>query len=346
MRSLTMNELPPPPPDKTGWPWTEETPPLPESMPDGSPWPRISIVTPSYNQGQFIEETIRSVLLQGYPNLEYIIIDGGSTDNSVEIIKKYEPWLAYWVSEPDRGQSHAINKGWERATGDLLAYLNSDDTYLPLALVQVATWWRENPSAAAFVGAVSYCDESSSIRNVGVPRLPMPAPLDLSVVDHEEWHLPQQSGFWNRSVLGQVGRFLREDLHYTMDRELYYRLARAGTFILGDMPLATYRFHGHSKSISQVLAMYREAPKSLRYITGGGWFAVLRRWIIGRHRIGQGHYSYARRSPKGAYKIWHLVKAVLYQPRYLGRLGFWVNFVDGLGLRKPFQFAWRRLNKV
>ena len=100
-------------------------------MPNGEAWPRISIVTPSFNQGQFIEETIRSILLQGYPNLEYIIIDGGSTDESVEIIKKYEPWLTYWVSEKDRGQAHAINKGLERCTGEILAYINSDDYYYP-----------------------------------------------------------------------------------------------------------------------------------------------------------------------------------------------------------------------
>src|SRR5262249_30682863 len=131
--------LPPPPLGKSGWPWTRGRLVLPPKRPDGSPWPRLSIITPSYNQGQFIEETIRSVLLQGYPDLEYMIIDGGSTDNTVEIIRKYDPWLEYWVSERDRGQSHAINKGFRRSSGALLGWLNSDDVLLPNALATVAT---------------------------------------------------------------------------------------------------------------------------------------------------------------------------------------------------------------
>src|SRR5689334_6100335 len=117
MRCPRLTGLPPPPPGRTDWPWTVETPQLPALRPDGSAWPRISIVTPSYNQGQFIEETIRSVLLQGYPDLEYIVIDGGSSDDSPAIIAKYAPWLTHWVSEPDRGQAHAINKGLVHATG-------------------------------------------------------------------------------------------------------------------------------------------------------------------------------------------------------------------------------------
>ena len=142
MRCPTLKDLPLAPPNKTGWPWTEESPQLPEVISNGRSWSGISIVTPSLNQGQYIEETIRSVLLQGYPNLEYIIIDGGSTDATVEIIKRYQPWVTYWVTEKDRGQSHAINKGMAQGTGEIVAWLNSDDLYLPSALARVASAWK------------------------------------------------------------------------------------------------------------------------------------------------------------------------------------------------------------
>jgi glycosyltransferase involved in cell wall biosynthesis len=127
-------ELPASPLGRRGWPWTEESPQVPDTMPDGRPWPKVTIVTPSYNQGQFIEESMRSVLLQGYPDLEYIVIDGGSSDDSVDKIRRYEQWLEFWVSEPDSGQSNAINKGWRRSRGDVIAWLNSDDIYAPSAL--------------------------------------------------------------------------------------------------------------------------------------------------------------------------------------------------------------------
>ncbi|MGB5971795.1 MAG: glycosyltransferase, partial [Nodosilinea sp.] len=115
-------------------------------MPDGSEWPRVSIVTPSYNQGQFLEETIRSVLLQRYPNLEYIVIDGGSTDNSAEIIEKYQSCITYWVSEKDNGQAHAINKGLKISTGSILGWINSDDLYVKGTLRKIAQALCQNQS--------------------------------------------------------------------------------------------------------------------------------------------------------------------------------------------------------
>src|SRR5271166_5725136 len=127
MRCPTLAELPPPPSGKTGWPWTVETAQLPDTMPNGHPWPCISIVTPSYNQGEYIEETIRSILLQGYPNVEYIIMDGGSTDGTVDTVQRYKRWLMHWESAPDLGQAHAINKGLQRCTGALFNWINSDD---------------------------------------------------------------------------------------------------------------------------------------------------------------------------------------------------------------------------
>ncbi|MBC7078479.1 MAG: glycosyltransferase, partial [Synergistales bacterium] len=160
----TLRDLPLPPPNKEGWPWTEESPQPPENPTYGSSFlPRVSVVTPSYNQAQFIEETIRSVLLQGYPNLEYLILDGGSTDGSVELIRKYEPWLAYWVSERDEGQADAINRGWRRSTGEILAYLNSDDVYAPGAIHRAVIYLLAHPNAVAVVGSYKLIDAEGKV---------------------------------------------------------------------------------------------------------------------------------------------------------------------------------------
>ena len=135
---------------------------MPEKLPTGENRPRVSIVTPSYNQAAYIEETIRSVLLQGYPNLEYIIIDGGSKDGSVDIIRKYEPWLAYWSSEPDKGQGHAISKGFEKATGEIFGWLNSDDAYCRGTLELVCRLFLNRPNVGLLYGDCDVIDQRSS----------------------------------------------------------------------------------------------------------------------------------------------------------------------------------------
>ncbi len=224
-------------------------------MPNGSPWPRISIVTPSYNQGQFLEETIRSVLLQGYPNLEYIIIDGGSTDNSVDIIRKYEPWLTYWVSEPDRGQSHAINKGLACATGQILTWLNSDDIYVENCLNMIGRHWREYPKTDFLLGDSILVDETGN--TIGYMR------GRFSYDQAGRWLsleslVPQPSSFFSARAYAAYGP-MDEDLHYAMDMDFWLRMAGAGAcFSRIEAPLARFRRHEHAKSSAGDLPFLQE----------------------------------------------------------------------------------------
>ncbi len=184
--------------------------------------PKISIVTPSFNQGQFLEETIRSVLQQEYQNLEYIIIDGGSTDDSLAIIEKYAPQLTYWESEKDQGQSHAINKGWRKSTGDLLAWLNSDDVLMPGALMEVADIWQQE-SHLGFVSGIT-----ARINADGEPvGKPFGEKFDMtqSLISSRN-PIAQASTFISRAALEHVG-MLDESLHMSMDWDLWLRIGCA-----------------------------------------------------------------------------------------------------------------------
>lgn len=206
---------------------------------------KISIVTPSYNQGQFLEETILSVLNQDYPNIEYIIIDGGSTDNSVDIIKKYADRLTYWVSEPDKGMTHALNKGFARTTGDILNWINSDDYFLPGAFRAVAEAFNSRDDRRGFVyGDVRNIRADGTI--LGERKM---IEFDSGILRYGRNLFAQPASFFHSRVLDKIG-LLDENLPFAMDYEFWIRAYNAGfAFQKIDKLLAAFRFHGESKTV-------------------------------------------------------------------------------------------------
>jgi glycosyltransferase involved in cell wall biosynthesis len=203
---------------------------------------KITIVTPSYNQGRFLEQTILSVIGQQYPNLEYIIMDGGSTDSSVEIIRKYESQIAHWESETDRGQAHALNKGFALATGTIFGWLNSDDFYLPGTLSFVAEQLGERKPEVLFGNCLHFVDDQpraygSDVRSEHERR-------DLRLADY----IIQPSSFWTHESWLETG-VLDESLHFGFDWEWFIRAMKAGVaFKPEDRYLSAYRIHGEHKT--------------------------------------------------------------------------------------------------
>lgn len=211
--------------------------------------PKISIVTPSLNQAEYIEQTICSVLDQGYPDLEYIIVDGGSTDGTVDIIRKYESHLAYWVSEKDSGQSNAINKGVKRATGDIIAYMNSDDYYLDGAFERVAAAHRDRPDVDLWHGRCRIVDQFGSKVDERIGAIERyDEVLDLWDVWWKRRNFVQPEVFWTRRIGDRIGAF-REDLYFVMDYEYWLRVFAAGGaagFI--DAEVSAFRLQPNQKS--------------------------------------------------------------------------------------------------
>jgi len=245
MHSPILAELPPPPLGKIGWPWTEDSSQLPDRMPDGRPWPKISIVTPSYNQGQFIEETIRSVLLQGYPNLEYLIVDGNSTDQSRDIIKKYGKYLLYWISEPDKGQADAINKGIAQITGNIFTYINSDDSLTPNALLKVASYFIDHPESSSLRGGYKEVDKAGTV----IKELIYEDPISWEdmVLGKTCVHQPGGRVFLKVEFLRSVGHF-QINLKYTFDLDFFIRFLMKNQMESLPAIFSCVRIHNEAKT--------------------------------------------------------------------------------------------------
>lgn len=205
--------------------------------------PTVTVVTPSYNQADYLEETIRSVLNQSYSYLEYIIVDGGSTDGSVEIIRKYSDKLAWWISEPDQGQTDAINKGFAKANGDILAWLNSDDTYLEGAISEAVDYLEANPEVGMVYGDANLINDDGII----LGRFPA-RQTDFRKLMRGFVHIPQQAAFFRAQLWHQVGP-LDPTFYFAMDYDLWVRLSQLSTLHYHPRLWANFRLHGGAKSL-------------------------------------------------------------------------------------------------
>lgn len=224
--------------------------------------PLVSIITPSYNQVVYLEETIRSVLSQDYPNIDYIIVDGGSTDGAVDIIQRYADRLAWWISEPDQGQTDAINKGFAHARGEILAWLNSDDTYLPYAIAEAVEYLQSHPDIGMVYGDANLVDQNGAV----IGKFPA-RQTDYKRLRQGYVHIPQQTAFFRASLWRQVGP-LDPTFYFAMDYDLWVRLARLAPIEYYPRLWANFRLHHSGKSI---VADDRCWPEMLRvhYREGG-----------------------------------------------------------------------------
>ena len=250
-----------------------------------SKWPRITVVTPSFNQAQFLEKTIQSVLTQDYPALEYIIVDGGSTDDSIAILRRYAGRLKWWCSEPDLGQADALRKGFARATGEVLCWLNSDDLLLPGALRIVGEYFRRNPGAQVVNGA-AYCIDAC---DRPILRLHQCTYTHGVRASGKRFRFYGQDGvyqpatFWRRKAYLEAGG-MRTQLSFALDRDLFTRLAERQRFDVVSAYLACFRIHDASKSSSiQHVRRQEEALLQDEYGVSKS-HPILRRVLFGWYR--------------------------------------------------------------
>ncbi len=236
--------------------------------------PKISIITPSFNQAEFIEETILSVINQDYDNLEYIIIDGGSTDGSVEIIKKYEDHIAYWCSEKDKGQTNAINKGFKVATGDLVAWMNSDDLFAPNSFEIIARAYERNPMIDVYYGDKVHIDRQG--REQFVQRY---APYKIESFANDKMAFCNQAAYWKREIFDRIG-FLDESIQFAMDYDYFVRMGHCELkfYHLPEILGKQRYYEGTKTSDQEWLEILNENRKLInrKYSLKSNWWLKLR----------------------------------------------------------------------
>lgn len=236
--------------------------------------PLVSIVTPSYNQSEYLEQTLQSVLNQEYPHVEYIVIDGGSTDGSTEIIKRYAHQLAYWVSEPDEGQTDAINKGFANAHGDIFAWLNSDDLYRPGAVADVVAYFRDHPEVGMVYGNADYIDDNGEI----IGCFPA-AQTDYKRLRRGYVHIPQQAAFFRARLWQMVGP-LDPSFYFALDYDLWVRIASLVPIRHYPHTWAAFRLHRDAKSLTEADRCWPEMIKVHERLGGGRMSVIYAKYLL------------------------------------------------------------------
>ena len=239
-------------------------------------YPVVSIITPSFNQAQYLEQTIRSILEQDYPAIEYWIMDGGSTDGSLEVIERHSDQLAGWSSEPDDGQTDAINKGFARASGDIFAYLNSDDLYQPGAIKEAVDYLVKNPEVGMVYGDANYVDETGKV----IGRF-QAAQTDYKRLRRGYVHIPQQAAFFRGDLWREVGP-LDPSFQFAMDYDLWVRIAAVAPIQYVQRTWAAFRLHDKAKTRAAIELCWPEMIRVHRRLGGSNFSVIYAKYLLRR----------------------------------------------------------------